>query len=79
MNISNNSLEWNITSSLKWKITTSGKGSNANDLSVVPVDKTYNNTSYQRIFTINDTIIESTVGTITVNVTEHEKTGLMCT
>ena len=67
MNTSNNSLEWNITSSLKLKITTSGKGSNANDLSVGPVDKTYNNTSYQCIFTINDTIIESTVGTITVN------------
>ena len=36
-------------------------------LSVGPVDNTYNNTSYQCIFTINDTIIESdTAGTITV-------------
>ena len=36
-------------------------------LSVGPVDDTYNNTSYQCIFTINDTIIESdTAGTITV-------------
>ena len=41
----------------------------ANDsyLSVGPVDDTYNNTSYQCIFTINDTIIESdTAGIITV-------------
>ena len=36
-------------------------------LSVGPVDVTYNNTSYQCIFTINDTIIESdTTGTVTV-------------
>ena len=36
-------------------------------LSVGPVDDTYNNTSYQCIFAINDTIIESdTAGTITV-------------
>ena len=36
-------------------------------LLVGPVDDTYNNTSYQCIFTINDTIIESdTAGTITV-------------
>ena len=60
MNISvikNDSLKWNIT------IKNSSKSSN---LSVGPVDETYNNTSYQCIFTINDTIIESTVGTITV-------------
>ena len=36
-------------------------------LSVGPVDDTYNNTSYQCIFTINDAIIESdTAGTVTV-------------
>ena len=36
-------------------------------LSVGPVDDTYNNTSYQCIFTINDNTIESdTSGTITV-------------
>ena len=36
-------------------------------LSVGPVDDTYNNTSYQCIFAINDTTIESdTAGTITV-------------
>ena len=44
-------------------------GNNADEsyLSVGPVDDTYNNTSYQCIFTINDNIIESdTAGTITV-------------
>ena len=36
-------------------------------LSVGPVDDTYNNTSYQCIFTVNDDITESdTAGTITV-------------
>ena len=36
-------------------------------LSIGPVDDTYNNTSYQCIFTISDTIIESdTAGTVTV-------------
>ena len=43
------------------------KKTNGSYLSVGPVDDTYNNTSYQCIFTINDTIIESdTAGTITV-------------
>ena len=42
-------------------------------LFVNPVDDTYNNTSYQCIFTIHDTIIESdTAGTITV-------IGMLCT
>ena len=42
-------------------------GASGSYLSVGPVDDTYNNTSYQCIFTINDTIIESdTAGTITV-------------
>ena len=47
----------------------SGNSNSANGsyLSVGPVDDTYNNTSYQCIFTINDNIIESdTAGTITV-------------
>ena len=47
----------------------SGNDNSANRsyLSVGPVDDTYNNTSYQCIFTINDNIIESdTAGTITV-------------
>ena len=61
----------NMTDSLAFLISTSKKNgiSSANDsyLSVGPVDDTYNNTSYQCIFIINDTIIESdTVGTITV-------------
>ena len=53
---------------LEWYIRTSGSSYNAVDsfLSVGPVDETYNNTSYQCIFTINGNIIESTVGTITV-------------
>ena len=40
---------------------------NGSYLSVGPVDNAYNNASYQCIFTINGTIIESnTAGTITV-------------
>ena len=43
------------------------RSANNSYLSVGPVDDTYNNTSYQCIFTINDTIIESdTAGTVTV-------------
>ena len=67
---SNKTVEWmNIKNyGLKWHIRTSDSSNNAVDsfLSVSPVDDTYNNTSYQCIFTINGTIIESTVGTITV-------------
>ena len=45
----------------------SDNSANRSYLSVGPVDDTYNNTSYQCIFTINDNIIESdTAGTITV-------------
>ena len=53
---------------LKFRIFVIGNNSaNGSYLSVGPVDDTYNNTSYQCIFTINDTIIESdTAGTITV-------------
>ena len=58
----------NKTDGLDFFITTSDdKSANRSYLSVGPVDDTYNNTSYQCIFTINDTIIESdTAGTITV-------------
>ena len=61
----------NRTDGLVFFIITSNRNgiTNANDsyLSVGPVNDTYNNTSYQCIFTINDTIIESdTAGTITV-------------
>ena len=48
---------------------TAGNGiysANNSYLSVGPVDDTYNNTSYQCMFTINDTIIESDTATITV-------------
>ena len=63
MNIFNNKND-----GLEWKVIKTGHFSNPNEsfLSVGPVDETYNNTSYQCIFTINDTIIESTVGTVTV-------------
>ena len=48
-------------------LSTGDNSANRSYLSVGPVDDTYNNTSYQCIFTINDTIIESdTAGTITV-------------
>ena len=44
-----------------------GDNADGSYLSVGPVDDTYNNTSYQCIFIINDNIIESdTAGTITV-------------
>ena len=54
---------------LKFIVHISGNNNNASGsyLLVGPVDDTYNNTSYQCIFTINDNIIESdTAGTITV-------------
>ena len=54
---------------LRFVVHISGIDNNADGsyLSVGPVDDTYNNTSYQCIFTINDNIIESdTAGTITV-------------
>ena len=54
---------------LRFVVHVSGTLNNADGsyLSVGPVDDTYNNTSYQCIFTINDNIIESdTAGTITV-------------
>ena len=60
---------------LTFFVRVSGNSNNANGsyLSVGPVDDTYNNTSYQCIFTINDNIIESdTAGTITV-------IGMYCT
>ena len=61
----------NRTDDLVFFIITSNSNGiiSANDsyLSVGPVDDTYNNTSYQCIFTINDIIIESdTAGTVTV-------------
>ena len=60
----------NRTDGLAFVIVTNRNGilsANGSYLSVGPVDDTYNNTSYQCIFTINDTIIESdTAGTVTV-------------
>ena len=62
-------LRTNTVDNLKFIIVSNNNKNNADGsyLSVGPVDDTYNNTSYQCIFTINDTIIESdTAGTITV-------------
>ena len=61
----------NTTDDLVFVIMSSNRNgtisANRSHLSVGPVDDTYNNTSYQCIFTINDTIIESdTAGTVTV-------------
>ena len=85
-NNNNNSVISNVTVSgmdirsnraknLEFVITTSGNNYSANGsyLSVGPVDDTYNNTSYQCIFTINNNIIESdTAGTITVIGMNHK-------
>ena len=61
-NKSNGLIFFNISNSSNGTIS-----ANNSYLSVGPVDDTYNNTSYQCIFTINDTIIESdTAGTVTV-------------
>ena len=73
--VSGMDIHTNSTKDLEFIIVTSSDGSgyeNDNNadgsyLLVGPVDDTYNNTSYQCIFTINDNIIESdTAGTITV-------------
>jgi len=61
----------NNTDGLRFIISSSDvngiRNANNSYLSVGPVDDSYNNTSYQCIFTINDTIIESdTAGTVTV-------------
>ena len=63
MNILNNKTDGLEFFSVAWN----DNSANKSYLSVGPVDDTYNNTSYQCIFTINDNIIESdTAGTITV-------------
>ena len=61
----------NTTDSLAYVFVTTNinniTSANNSYLSVGPVDDTYNNTSYQCIFTINGTIIESdNAGTVTV-------------
>ena len=63
MDIHSNSID-----DLQFTTVRNHKGSaDGSHLSVGPVDDSYNNTSYQCIFTINDNIIESdTAGTITV-------------
>ena len=67
--VSGRDIRSNKFDDLRFVVHISGNDNSANRgyLSVGPVDDTYNNTSYQCIFTINDTIIESdTAGTITV-------------
>ena len=67
--VSGMDLRLNKIDDLEFYIVIRGSSNNADGsyLSVGPVDDTYNNTSYQCIFTINDTIIESdTAGTIIV-------------
>ena len=61
-------IRFNKFDDLNFAVVTNDNRADGSYLSVGPVDDTYNNTSYQCIFTINDTIIESdTAGTITVN------------
>ena len=57
----------NKNDGLEFMVVLKDNSADGSYLSVGPVDDTYNNTSYQCIFTTNDTIIESdTAGTITV-------------
>ena len=57
----------NKNDGLEFVVVLKDNSANRSYLLVGPVDDTYNNTSYQCIFTINDDIIESdTAGTITV-------------
>ena len=65
--VSANEIDDNSDGSEYVVVVRSDNSANGSYLSVGPVDDTYNNTSYQCIFTINDNIIESdTAGTITV-------------
>ena len=53
----------NITDGLEFVIALSNdNNANGSYLSVGPMDDTYNNTSYQCIFTINDNLIQNTYG-----------------
>ena len=65
--VSGNDIRDNKIDDLKFTVVAHDNSADGSYLSVGPVDDTYNNTSYQCIFTINDNIIESdTAGTITV-------------
>ena len=60
-------IQTNKTDGLNFIITLINNNADGSYLLVGPVDDTYNNTSYQCIFTINGNIIESdTAGTIAV-------------
>ena len=65
--VSGMDIRTNKIDDLKFVVVTIHGSADRSYLSVGPVDDTYNNTSYQCIFIINDNIIESdTAGTITV-------------
>ena len=65
--VSGMEIRLNSTDGLEFFLYIRNNNADGSYLSVGPVDDTYNNTSYQCIFTINDTIFESdTAGTITV-------------
>ena len=59
----------NTNDSLEWvPDTTSGDDMSPNSrLLVGPVDETYNQSSYQCIFTVGVNVIESSVGTLTIS------------
>ena len=66
-NVSGMDIRSNKINGLNFTIVMKDNSADGSYLLVGPVDDTYNNTSYQCIFTINDNIIESdTAGTITV-------------
>ena len=65
--VSGNDIRGNKIDDLRFTVVAYDNSADGSYLSVGPVDDTYNNTSYQCIFTINDNITESdTAGTITV-------------
>ena len=65
--VSGEDIRFKRIDNLMFIVVISGNSADGSYLSVGPVNDTYNNTSYQCIFTINDAIIESdTAGTITV-------------
>ena len=68
MTVSSNDVINNNNDGLEWvRDTTSGVNMSPNSrLLVGPVDETYNQSSYQCIFTVGDKAIESSVGTLTV-------------
>ena len=71
MTVSASDIVRNANDGLEWVAdTTSGDDMSPNSrLLVGPVDETYNQSSYQCVFTVGVNVIESSVGTLTVSVT----------